>query len=49
MTVDAWMASLSVGALSFVQIVSAIFALIFARAVQAQALILEASRQSLKR
>ena len=36
-TVDAWMASLSVGALSFVQIVSAIFALIFARAVQAQA------------
>ena len=36
-TVDAWMASLSVGALSFVQIVSAIFALVFARAVQAQA------------
>ena len=36
-TVDAWMASLSVGALSFVQMVSAIFALIFARAVQAQA------------
>jgi hypothetical protein len=36
-TVDAWMASLSVGALSFVQTVSAIFALIFARAVQAQA------------
>ena len=36
-TVDAWMASLSVGALSFVQIVSAIIALIFARAVQAQA------------
>ena len=36
-TVDAWMASLSVGALSFVQIVSSIFALIFARAVQAQA------------
>ena len=37
LTVDAWMASLSVGALSFVQMVSAIFALIFARAVQAQA------------
>lgn len=36
-TIDAWMASLSVGALSFVQIVSAIFALIFARAVQARA------------
>tara|TARA_B100001287_G_scaffold253898_1_gene236928 strand:+ start:1114 stop:1989 length:876 start_codon:yes stop_codon:yes gene_type:complete len=36
-TVDAWMASLSVGALSFVQMTSAIFALIFARAVQAQA------------
>ena len=36
-TVDAWMASLSVGALSFVQMVSAIFALTFARAVQAQA------------
>ncbi len=36
-TVDAWMASLSVGALSFVQMISAIFALIFARAVQAQA------------
>jgi hypothetical protein len=36
-TVDAWMASLSVGALSFVQMVSAIFALIFARAIQAQA------------
>tara|TARA_B100000900_G_C20551258_1_gene704820 strand:+ start:725 stop:1600 length:876 start_codon:yes stop_codon:yes gene_type:complete len=36
-TVDAWMASLSVGALSFVQMVSAIFALIFARVVQAQA------------
>ena len=36
-TVDAWMTSLSVGALSFVQIVSAIFSLILARAVQAQA------------
>ena len=37
LTVDAWMASLSVGALGFVQMVSAIFALIFARAVQAHA------------
>ena len=36
-TVDAWMASLSVGALSFVHMVSAMFALTFARALQAQA------------
>ena len=36
-TVDAWMASLSVGALSFVHMVSALFALTFARALQAQA------------
>ena len=36
-TVDAWMASLSVGALSFVHMVSAMFALIFARALQAKA------------
>ena len=36
-TVDAWMASLSVGALSFVNMVSALFALTFARALQAQA------------
>jgi len=36
-TVDAWMASLSVGALSFVHIASALFALTFARALQAQA------------
>lgn len=36
-TVDAWMASLSIGALSFVQMSSAMLALIFARAFQAQA------------
>ena len=36
-TVDAWLASLSVGALSFVHMVSALFALTLARALQAQA------------
>ena len=35
--IDAWMASLSVGALSFVHMVSALIALTFARAMQAQA------------
>ncbi len=36
-TVDAWMGSLSVGALSFVLMVSALCALVFARVMQAQA------------
>ncbi len=36
-TVDAWMGSLAVGALSFVHMLSAFFALMFARALQAQA------------
>lgn len=36
-TVDAWMGSLAVGALSFVHMVSALMALIVARAMQAQA------------
>ena len=36
-TIDAWMGSLAVGALSFVHMVSALMALIVARAMQAQA------------
>jgi len=36
-TIDAWMGSLAVGALSFVHMLSAFFALMFARALQAQA------------
>lgn len=36
-TIDAWMGSLAVGALSFVHMVSALMALIVARALQAQA------------
>ena len=36
-TIDAWMASISVGAMSFVHMISALFALIFARAMQANA------------
>ena len=36
-TIDAWMASISVGAMSFVHMVSALFALTFARAMQANA------------
>ena len=36
-TIDAWMASISVGAMSLVHMISALFALIFARAMQANA------------
>ena len=36
-TIDAWMASISVGAMSFVHMVSALFALIVARVMQANA------------